>query len=219
MRFVNDAIYGFCSWLSAMILTLFFGLRVVGQRHMPRRGGVLLIANHQSFLDPPAIGGGRQRHFNFLARKTLFRNRFFGCLIRTLNTVPVDQEGIGIEGIRNIIARLEAGHVVLVFPEGERSSDGSMKPLKAGVALLFKRVTVPVLPIGIVGAYEAWPRWRRYPIPSPIFLPPTNRSIAVAYGKPHDGAVLSKMPRDEMMKLLTDDIAGLMQVARAIQRK
>lgn len=219
MRFVNSAIYAFCSWLSAMILTQFFGLRVIGQRHIPRRGGVLLIANHQSFLDPTAIGGGRQRHFNYLARKTLFRNRFFGWLIRTLNTVPVDQDGIGIEGIRNIIARLEAGHPVLVFPEGERTRDGSLQPLKAGVALLFKKVKVPVLPIGIVGAYEAWPRWRTYPIPSPIFLPATNRSIAVAYGKPHDGAALSKLPREDMMKLLTDDIARLMDEARAIQRK
>ena len=77
---------------------------------------------------------------------------------RRLNCVPIDQEGIGIEGIRNIIARLEAGHPVLVFPEGERTHDGKMQPLKAGIALLFKRVRVPILPAGIVGAYQAWPR-------------------------------------------------------------
>ena len=56
---------------------------------------------------------------------------------RRVNGVPIDQEGIGIEGIRNIIGRLEAGHAVLVFPEGERTSNGKMQPLKPGVALLF----------------------------------------------------------------------------------
>ena len=59
------------------MLMIFFGLRSVGQRHIPRRGGVLLIANHQSFLDPLAIGGARTRHLHYLARKTLFQNRLF----------------------------------------------------------------------------------------------------------------------------------------------
>src|SRR5207248_3003104 len=163
MRLVNLLVYAFCSWCSALMLSVFFGLRVIGVRNLPKRGGVLVVANHQSFFDPVAIGCGRPRHFHFLARKTLFHNRLFGWFLRRLNCVPIDQEGIGIEGIRNIIARLETGHPVLVFPEGERTHDGPMQPLKAGIALLFKRVKVPIVPVGIVGAYQAWPRWRQYP--------------------------------------------------------
>jgi len=219
MRLVNTVVYTVCSWFSSLVLSVFFGLRVVGVRHLPKRGGVLVVANHQSFLDPVAVGCGRPREFHFLARKTLFSNPLFSWLLRRLNCVPIDQEGIGIEGIRNIIARLEAGHPVLVFPEGERTHDGKMQPLKAGIALLFKRVRVPILPAGIVGAYQAWPRWRKYPIPSPVFLPPNDNSIAVAYGEPRDASELLQLPRDEMLALLTSDIARLMEEAEAIRRK
>jgi 1-acyl-sn-glycerol-3-phosphate acyltransferase len=219
MGLVNLVVYAFCSWFSALILSVFFGLRVAGVRHLPRRGGVLVVANHQSFLDPAAIGCGRPRHFHFLARKTLFNNPIFGWLLRRLNCVPIDQEGIGIEGIRNIIARLEAGRPVLVFPEGERTHDGRMQPLKAGIALLFKRVRVPILPVGIAGAYDAWPRWRTFPIPSPAFLAPSKSSIAVAFGQPRDAKELLSIPRDEMLALLTSDIARLMKEAEAMRRK
>jgi 1-acyl-sn-glycerol-3-phosphate acyltransferase len=219
MSFVNLIVYGICSWSSAIIFSVFFGLRVVGVHRLPKRGGVLLVANHKSFLDPVCIGCGRPRHFHYLARKTLFADRLFGWLLRRLNCVPIDQEGIGIEGIRNIIARLEAGHPVLVFPEGERTHDGKMQPLKAGIALLFKRVKVPIMPVGIAGTYDAWPRWRKYPIPSPIFLPPNGRAIAVAYGRLRDAADLLRLPRDEMLALLTNDIAALIEQAEAIRRK
>jgi 1-acyl-sn-glycerol-3-phosphate acyltransferase len=94
-----------------------------------------------------------------------------------------------------------------------------MAPLKAGIALLFKRVKVPIVPVGIAGAYDAWPRWRKYPIPSPIFLAPNGRSIAVAYGRPREAAELLRLPRDEMLKILTDDIAQLVKEAEAVRRK
>jgi 1-acyl-sn-glycerol-3-phosphate acyltransferase len=219
MRFLNWIVYAVCSWSSALILTAFSGLRVIGVDRLPKRGGVLLVANHQSFLDPVCIGCGRPRHFHYLARKTLFTHSISGWILRRLNSVPIDQEGIGIEGIRNIIGRLEAGHPVLVFPEGERTHDGKMQPLKAGIALLFKRVKVPIVPVGIAGAYDAWPRWRRYPIPSPIFLAPNGRSIAVAYGRPRDAAELLRLPREKMLVILADDIAQLVEQAETIRRK
>jgi len=218
MRFVNFIIYAIGSWFSAFVLAVFFGLRVVGTHNLPRRGGVLIVANHQSFLDPVAIGCGRSRHFHFLARKTLFANPLFGWLLRRLNCVPIDQEGIGIEGIRNIIARLQAGHPVLVFPEGERTHDGRLQDLRPGIALLFKRVTAPIVPVGIAGAYEAWPRWRKLPVPAPVFLAPSRRSIAVAYGAPRDARELVRMPREEMLALLRSDIAQLIKDADAIRR-
>jgi 1-acyl-sn-glycerol-3-phosphate acyltransferase len=200
MRFVNWIVYAVCSWSSALILAAFFGLRVIGVHRLPKSGGVLLVANHQSFLDPVCIGCGRPRHFHYLARKTLFGHPLAGWILRRLNSVPIDQEGIGIEGIRNIIGRLESGNPVLVFPEGERTHDGRMAPLKAGIALLFKRVKVPIVPVGIAGAYN-------------------GRAIAVAYGRPREAAELLRLPRDEMLAVLTDDIAQLVKEAEAVRRK
>lgn len=217
MRIVDSIVYSVCSWTCAIAFSIFFRLRTAGVANIPRRGPVLIIANHQSFIDPPAIGCGRARHWNYLARKTLFRNRWFGWLLRRINAVPIDQDGIGIEGIRNITERLARGQVVLVFPEGERTADGDMGRFKAGVALIFRKLDIPVVPAAIVGAYFAWPRWRKYPIPSPAFLPTTERSIGVAFGRPRQSAELRALPREEMMTLLENDVRILMDTADRIR--
>src|SRR5712692_10259370 len=65
-------------------MTAGWSLRFKGSRHVPRYGPVLLVANHQSFLDPPIIAICVRRRISFLARKTLFKNRFFGALLRSV---------------------------------------------------------------------------------------------------------------------------------------
>ncbi|HZU34410.1 MAG TPA: lysophospholipid acyltransferase family protein, partial [Gemmataceae bacterium] len=69
-----------------------FSLRTEGQQHVPLHGPALLVANHQSFLDPPLVGVAAQRQLCYLARKSLFRHRAFAWLIRSFNAVPIDQE-------------------------------------------------------------------------------------------------------------------------------
>src|SRR5687767_272938 len=99
-----------------MAFTLGFSLRLQGQHNMPSSGPALVVANHQSFLDPLLVGLAAYRPLVYLARKTLFRNRYFGAMIRHLNAVPIDQEGIGKEGIRTILEQLQLGKAVVVFP-------------------------------------------------------------------------------------------------------
>ncbi len=196
-----------------------FSLRISGRRHIPRRGAVLIIANHQSFLDPVAVGLGVRRHVHYLARKTLFANPLFGWWLRVVNCVPIDQEGVGKEGIRNILERLEGGHPVLVFPEGERCEDGLMHPLRPGIALLIKRVRAPIVPAGVAGAYAAWPRNTPLPVFAPLFLPPSRRTVAVVYGEPRDPATLDGLSREEVLAVLYDDIAACVKQAEALRRK
>jgi 1-acyl-sn-glycerol-3-phosphate acyltransferase len=114
---------------------------------------------------------------------------------------------------------LGAGHPVLVFPEGERSPDGRMQALRPGIALLMKRVRAPIVPVGIAGTYDAWPRWRRLPIPSPLFLAPTRRTVAVVYGPLRDPATLEGLSREKMLAVLHDDIAAARDRAEALRRK
>lgn len=209
-----DAIYvmsmaGFC---------LGFSLRMTGRTNMPPRGPVLVIANHQSFLDPVAIGLATRRRLVPLARKTLFRNRLFSALIRSLNAVPIDQEGIGKEGIRAIAAQLGLGRAVLVFPEGSRTPDGTLQPFRPGIHLLLKRAPAPIVPVGIAGAYEAWPMWRPYPIPAPLFLPAAPGTIGVAIGRPLDPEHYAELPRDEAMQALSDEVKKVQLRAEHIRR-
>jgi 1-acyl-sn-glycerol-3-phosphate acyltransferase len=216
-----------CSWLlyetsywsSVVGFTLGFSFRGEGRRNVPLTGPALLIANHQSFLDPLAVGTVARRHLCFLARKTLFRNRFFGGLIRRVYAIPVDQEGVAKEGLKAIVDQLKAGRAVLVFPEGERTSTGKLQPLKPGVLLLIKRVEVPIIPVGIAGAYDALPRTRKWPKLSPIFLPATGADIAVSIGKPIPSERFRDMPREKVLEELHDELRRATERAQQMRRK
>src|SRR6185369_12543889 len=120
-------------------------LRLRGTNNMPKTGPALVIANHQSYLDPLLVGLCARRPLVYLARKTLFKNPILAALIRSLNAVPIDQEGVGKEGIRVILEQLSLGKAVVVFPEGERSGTDEMLPLKPGILLLIKRTQAPIV--------------------------------------------------------------------------
>jgi 1-acyl-sn-glycerol-3-phosphate acyltransferase len=190
-----------------------------GERNMIHEGPALIVANHQSFLDPLIIGLCARRPLVYLARKTLFKNRVFAALIRSLNAVPIDQEGVGKEGIRVILEQLSQGKAVVVFPEGERTPHGAMQPLKAGIHLLIKRTRAPIIPVGIAGAYEAWPRSRAYPMPAPVFLPPREGTISVALGKPLDAHYYAELPRPQALRELLDKIHDEQQRAEKLRRR
>jgi 1-acyl-sn-glycerol-3-phosphate acyltransferase len=195
-----------------------FSYRSRGWHHVPARGPVLMIANHQSFLDPVIVGMATPRHLSYLARKTLFRNRFFAWAIRTLQAVPVDQEASGIDGIRAVLHLLRAGKAVVVFPEGERSADGKMRPLQPGIQLLIKRSGATVVPVGIAGAFDAWPRTRKYPLPAPVFLPEQKNTIACVLGRPLDAGKLAKLEKKEMLDVLFERIAAVQREAERLRR-
>src|SRR5437016_3284949 len=100
---ISAVVYEFSYWVVFFLYVIGFRLRAFGRRHIPRRGAVLIIANHQSMLDPVGIGLGIRRHVHYLTRKTLFQNPIFGLWLRVVHCVPIDQEGVGKEGIRNIL--------------------------------------------------------------------------------------------------------------------
>jgi 1-acyl-sn-glycerol-3-phosphate acyltransferase len=134
-----------------------FGLRVRGGERLLKDGPVLVVANHQSFLDPPLIGTLYRSEMHFLARKTLFKG-FFKWLYGQWNSIPVDQEKPDMSSLKTIIRRLKEGNRVLVFPEGARTLDGSLGQAQPGVGLIAVKAGVPIQPIRIRGARRALPR-------------------------------------------------------------
>jgi 1-acyl-sn-glycerol-3-phosphate acyltransferase len=200
-------------------MTLAFSFRVDGKANIPRTGPALLIANHQSYLDPLIVGLASRRHLAFLARKTLFRHKSLRWLIESLNAVPIDQEGVGKEGIKTIIEELKKGRAVVVYPEGERTGHGGLNPLRPGIQLLIKRTQAPIVPIGIAGAYDALPRWRKYPRFSPLFLPARKGAIAVVVGKPLDGKRYADLPRAQVLDELSGELKKVCERAERLRRK
>jgi 1-acyl-sn-glycerol-3-phosphate acyltransferase len=199
--------------------TFGFSYRSEGCHHMPRSGPVLVIANHESFLDPLAVGLAVRRRIHFLARKTLFRQPTFGSFLRSVGTVPVDQEGIAKEGIRTCIDLLRADKAILVFPEGERTLTGKMLPFKPGIALVLKRIPATIVPVGVAGAFEAYPRGQAVPRLSPLFWRPTGAAIAASVGKPIPPEYYAHMSREQILEVLFDKVHAQVQAAEKIVRK
>ena len=213
-KFVFRASYS----ISTAAITLGFSLRTAGMHNMPLMGSALVVANHQSYFDPVLVGIAARRELVYVARKTLFRNRFFNALISAYNAVPIDQDGLGLDGIRTVFGQTELGRAVLIFPEGGRTLAGPMEPFKPGIHLLIKKTKATIVPVGIAGAYEAWPCWRPYPIPAPLFLPARPGAIGVVIGDPVPASHFTELPRDKSLADLFDRIAALRDRAEKLRR-
>ena len=150
----------FACRLGAIVL---YRARCTGRHHVPSTGGVLLLSNHQSLFDPVIVGLACDRRTNYLARASLFRFLPFRLLIESLDAIPIDRDGVGLAGLKETLRRLKREEMVLIFPEGTRSSDGEIQPLKPGFLALARRGKVPLVPIAFDGAFQAWPRTRWWP--------------------------------------------------------
>jgi 1-acyl-sn-glycerol-3-phosphate acyltransferase len=179
----------------------------------------LIIANHQSALDPPMIVLAVERQIYYLTRRTLFRPALFGKLIFSLGAIPIDQHRGGADGIRNALEVINAGYGVVIYPEGRRTPDGEIGPLQKGVLLLIRRAGVPVVPVGIAGAFEAWPIHQRWPRLGPIILPANGNNVAAVVGKPLDGKALAAMEPDAALAVLSQELHQVRAAAEKLRRR
>lgn len=153
-----------------------FQLRIVGQHFIPKQGGVLIAANHASYLDIPILGSAIPRRACFLGRMDLFSGPV-AAVMRYLGWIPIRRERVDRKGFDEAIRRLRDGEAVVIYPEGGRSEDGQLRPGKPGVGLLLGASGCPVVPALLEGTYEALPpeaKWIRL------------RPIQVTFGAPMD---------------------------------
>ena len=186
--------------LARIIAILLLRMRCEGREHFPAQGGGLVLSTHQSNLDPVLVGLTCNRRFNFLARKTLFKNFLFAWLIRTLDAIEIDREGGGLSGLRETMARLKRQELVLIFPEGTRTRTGAIGDLKPGFLVVARRSAIPLIPVAVVGAYEILPRGKRWP---------SFHSVAVVIGKPISAAEVAALDDNAVMTRLSDALHSL----------
>ncbi len=197
--------YRFVQFACATLLAALGGWRATGRQNLPRAGGVLLVANHLSYLDVFLLAIPLRRPLNFVARSTLFVP-VISFLMRSVGAFPIQREGIGVSGMKETLRRLRNGGIVSLFPEGTRSRDGELGPLKSGIALLVARAGVPVVPAGIAGTFESWPRSRLLPLPHPI---------RIHYGQAIDPEQIRGMEPEALTALIRSRMAESMGLARA----
>jgi 1-acyl-sn-glycerol-3-phosphate acyltransferase len=170
-----------------------FGIRVIGRENWPSSGGALVCANHQSLFDPLLVGLTCRRRMNYLARDTLFRAPGFKQFISFFDAIPIDREGGGLAGLKETLRRLKAGEMVLIFPEGTRTRDGQLAPFKPGFIPIVRRSRVPLVPVALDGAFQAWPRTAA--------LPRLGR-IAVVVGSPITPERIAEISDEDLLREL-----------------
>jgi 1-acyl-sn-glycerol-3-phosphate acyltransferase len=186
-------------------MRVFFGLRSHGRRNVPHAGGVILAVNHASYLDPVVVGCGVTRRVNFMARRTLFRGAF-GRLIRALNAFPVERGEVDRGAVKEFLRRVSEGRVVMMFPEGTRTRDGRLGPLKPGIGALAVRAGAPVVPTYIRGTFEAWPRQRAWP---------RRAAISVRFGRPVEVERLPGETKRAQAERVREEIASRLSALEA----
>ncbi|MEK6646550.1 MAG: lysophospholipid acyltransferase family protein [Candidatus Firestonebacteria bacterium] len=153
------------------LFKMFFKLEIIGEENIPKTSAVIIAANHLSFLDPPILGTAvRKRHLHFLARRSLFKNIFFGWILRNVHTYPIANDSIGKGGIETAIKLLEEGKAVVVFPEGTRSHTGELQKGKSGIGMVSYKSKFPVIPVYIDGTYEILPRGSKMLKPAKVTI-------------------------------------------------
>ncbi len=201
--------YQFVRYLCAILSAVLFQWRASGQANLPTSGGALLICNHVSFLDVVFVAIPLRRPLNYLARSTLFVP-VLAQFMRSVGGFPIQREGIGVSGMKETLRRVRAGGVVVLFPEGTRSRDGRLAKLKPGVAALAAGLRVPIVPAGLAGMFEVWPRSRALPIPHPV---------RIHYGPPILPAELAGLDTGAATELIRDRMRlSHEEACRALER-
>ena len=144
--------------------------RVCNAERVPVTGPVLLACNHASFYDPPLVGSALPRDICYLARESLFDTRLGNWALRRVNCIPVDRDGGGAAGLKGVLDNLARGRAVILFPEGTRTRDGQLQPVRSGIGLAVMKAEAPVVPVRVFGTYEAWGRHRKLPRPCQIVV-------------------------------------------------
>lgn len=168
--------------LTVLLAWLLYRVRSRGAEHIPKSGGVLLIANHISYVDVVALQLACPRPIRFIGYRGLSEHAFFDFVFRTCGVIPISSAS-PTEGMRMAIKALQAGEVVLIFPEGSISRTGQLMAIRKGFEVLARRAQVPVVPAFVDGLWGSVFSFagNKYLWKSPRLMP---TPVFVAFGRP-----------------------------------
>ena len=152
-------VYGCVSYLFVFpIFRFLFRGQTIGISNLPKEGGVVVVSNHGSHLDPPILGHALGRPVAFMAKTELFNVPILSFIITACGAYPVKRGAGDREALRNASNRLIEGWATGVFLDGTRQENGRVNDPKAGAALLASRTGSPILPVAIVNSHRAFPK-------------------------------------------------------------
>ncbi len=152
-------VYGCVSYLFVFpIFRFLFRGQTTGISNLPKTGGVVVVSNHGSHLDPPILGHALGRPVAFMAKTELFKVPILSSIISACGAYPVKRGAGDREALRTASNRLIEGWATGVFLDGTRQENGRVNDPKAGAALLSARTGCSILPVAIVNSHRAFPK-------------------------------------------------------------
>ena len=182
--------------LARFQFSVFGRLEVVGQEAVPPYGPLLVVSNHLSYADPPLLMASLPRSLHFIGKQELFANPISRVVFKGFHVHPLNRSDAGIAAMREALRLLAQDHALVIFPEGRRSPDHTMKEGMTGAAYLAMKSQAPVLPVGLTGT-ENFPSWR---MPFPFCRLKAN------IGQPFTPPVLEGKPSREVVENIRDMI-------------
>ncbi|MCX7829600.1 MAG: 1-acyl-sn-glycerol-3-phosphate acyltransferase, partial [Acidobacteria bacterium] len=158
----------------SMICYPYFRVKAYGKENIPRKGKLIVAANHFSYLDPLTLGIAFPRRIHYIMTSVYYEKIILKQLCYLLDTIPIG-EGLQVFAFKKTMRVLSKEGVVGIFPEGQRSRAGFLLEARKGVGVYALRSKAPVLPAAIVGTREALPAHSFFPKP---------HKVKIFYGKP-----------------------------------
>lgn len=150
--------------LARFCFNVFGRLEVTGQECVPPFGPLIIVANHISYNDPPALAASLPRSLDFVGKKELFSNPISRFMMKQFRVHPLDRTASGVNAMRTALQLLAQDRAVVIFPEGHISAYHTMEEAKPGAAYLAIKSQAPILPVGIYGTEKFSPKRMPFPL-------------------------------------------------------
>jgi len=187
--------------------------KVNGMENIPKDRNFIVAANHESYMDHLFIVctlvGCLNKKVHFLSKKEHFSNPIKAAWHHYAGAIPIDRQAGGKKALRLAVKALKEGKIIAIHPEGTRTLTGKLQKGKTGIAKLIMGAHVPVLPVGIIGAFEVLPKGK--------YVPNLKRATMNIGKLMHFDKYYNKKITKKLLREITDKI--MKEIARLSKQK
>jgi len=189
--------YTLCKVVLIVPVWLWFRFKGINAKYVPNKGPALLASNHVSFLDHYITPAVVKRQIKYLTKAEYFEKPVSRWLFTQWGQIPLERGKSDDKALKYAVKHLKNGGVLGIYPEGTRSLDGYIHEGKTGAARIAIQTGAPIIPVGVLGAFESMPKGQHYAKPY---------KITILFGKPIDVKRFKGMETDrELCRALTDE--------------
>lgn len=205
--------YAAMRWLMRAITRVYLlgAFRMDGREQVPRRGALMVCANHSSNVDPPMVPAFLPRPDSWSMAKAEWFQGLRGLIFTAYHAFPVVRHSADRAAIRRALAILGRGETLIMYPEGTRVREGGLQRAEPGAGFLALQAKVPVQPVALIGTRAIFPAGTTLPRRAPMRLR-FGSPFKLARHRPDGRRVTNQEAADAIMvrvaELLPDDVRG-----------